>query len=289
MNGSQFSQTLSGRALYLLAVLLVTISPLRTAISDQPDVTLAEIYREGVDVSRYWVSEKLDGVRAYWDGTHLRSRQGNIYVAPAWFTAGFPNTPMDGELWMGRNSFQQLVSIVRRRQPSDESWRNIRYMVFDLPSADQVFSDRLRQLAQLIEGLDTQVIRLVDQYRLPDHASLMRKLAEVTAAGGEGLMLHLGSSSYRAGRTRDLLKVKPYLDAEARVIEHLPGKGKYRGMLGSLLVESPQGRRFRVGTGFSDAERERPPPIGSIITYKYHGYTDAGLPRFPSYLRVREE
>lgn len=289
MKGSRFSQTLFGRALYLLAVLLVTISPVRTATSDQPDVTLAEIYREGVDVSRYWASEKLDGVRAYWDGTRLRSRQGNIYVAPAWFTAGFPKTPMDGELWMGRNTFQQLVSIVRRQQPSDENWRKIRYMVFDLPSVDLVFTDRLRELEQLIQGLDSQVIQLVDQYRLPDHASLMRKLAEVTAAGGEGLMLHLGSSSYRAGRTRDLLKVKPYLDAEARVLEHLPGKGKYTGMLGSLLVESAPGRRFRIGTGFSDAERKSPPPIGSIITYKYHGYTDAGLPRFSSYLRVREE
>jgi DNA ligase-1 len=102
-------------------------------------------------------------------------------------------------------------------------------------------------------------------------------------------MLHRGASRYASGRSDDLLKLKPYLDAEARVVAHLPGKGKYRGLMGALLVESTQGGRFRIGTGFSDAERVDPPPIGAQITYRYHGFTDAGIPRFPSFLRVREE
>ncbi len=217
------------------------------------------------------------------------SRSGNPYAAPAWFTDGFPKLPLDGELWMGRNSFQQLVSVVRRNRPDDEDWRAVRYMVFDLPNGAGGFTERLESLERLLGKLNSPYIRLVQQYRLKDHISLMEKLTQVVEAGGEGLILHHGSSIYRAGRSNDLLKVKPYLDAEARVIAHLPGQGKYTGMLGSLLVEAADGRRFRIGTGFSDVDRTQPPPIGSLITYKYHGLTDAGLPRFASYLRVREQ
>jgi DNA ligase-1 len=85
------------------------------------------------------------------------------------------------------------------------------------------------------------------------------------------------------------LKLKTYEDAEAVVIAHLPGKGKYQGMMGALLVEMPDQRRFKIGTGFSDAQRADPPPIGSTITYKYFGKTSTQLPRFASFLRVRNE
>ncbi len=274
----------------LCVILLLLFSHVCQAeVEERPDVLLANIYREGMDISEYWVSEKLDGVRAYWNGAVFLSRNGNRYVAPAWFTEGFPKTPLDGELWLGRNRFQQLVSIVRKEQPNDDEWREVRYMVFDLPDAEGEFTERLRSLESLVRKVNSPTIRLVRQYRLPDHQSLLEKLTQVVTAGGEGLMLHRGSSLYRAGRSNDLLKVKPYLDAEARVIEHLPGKGKYTGLLGALLVESAEGKRFRIGTGLSDADRINPPPLGSLITYKYHGFTDAGVPRFPSYLRVRQE
>ena len=129
---------------------------------------------------------------------------------------------------------------------------------------------------------------LVDQFRVADHAELMARLEAVVAAGGEGLMLHHEDAPYRAGRSDDLLKVKPYLDAEARVIAHLPGQGRYAGLMGALLVEESSGRRFRLGNGFSDEERRSPPPIGSLVTFKYQGRTRHGLPRFASFLRVRE-
>jgi DNA ligase-1 len=255
----------------------------------KPDLALANLYREGVDLDRYWVSEKLDGVRAYWDGSRLLSRQGNRYAAPSWFTRGFPPVPLDGELWAGRGHFQQLVGTVRKGQPDDEEWREVRYMVFDLPGDSGDFSRRLQHLQNFFETIDSPYIRLVQQVRVADHRQLMQRLADVVEAGGEGLMLHRAGSTYQGGRSDDLLKVKPYMDAEARVIAHLPGQGKYTGMLGALLVETPDGRRFRLGTGFSDAERASPPPLGSLVTYKYHGLTDSGLPRFASFLRIRKE
>jgi DNA ligase-1 len=86
-----------------------------------------------------------------------------------------------------------------------------------------------------------------------------------------------------------LLKVKSFLDAEARVIEHLPGEGRHKGRLGALVVETAGGTRFSVGTGFSDAEREAPPALGSVITFRYQELSTGGVPRFPSYIGVRDD
>ncbi len=253
----------------------------------RPALMLANIYAEGVDLSAYWVSEKLDGMRAFWDGERLVSRGGHPIHAPNWFTAGFPAVPLDGELWMGRGTFERLSGAVRRQQPDPDDWRQIRLMVFDQPTPDATFGQRLQMLRTLIPAARSPYLRLVEQFRVAGHAELMQHLDAVIQAGGEGLMMHRDDSRYRAGRTDDLLKVKPYLDAEATVIAQLPGRGKYQGMLGALLVEDAAGRRFRLGSGFTDAERRRPPPVGSLVTFKYQGETEQGLPRFACFLRVR--
>ena len=254
-----------------------------------PAPALAGVYREGIDLTRYWVSEKLDGVRARWDGAALLSRRGNRLHAPPWFVEGFPAEPLDGELWLGRGTFEKLSGVVRRAVPDDDAWRGVRFMVFDLPAHPADFDGRLRRLRELFAGIASPRLGLVEQFRVADHAELLAALDRVVALGGEGLMLHDGRARYRAGRTNDLLKVKRYEDAEALVVAHLPGRGKYAGLLGSLLVETPDGRRFRLGSGFSDEERRRPPAVGATVTYKHYGVTRNGIPRFASFLRVRPE
>ena len=254
-----------------------------------PPLLLADVYREGVALDRYWVSEKLDGVRAYWDGERLRSRKGNPINAPPWFVAHFPRVPLDGELWMGRGAFERLSGAVRRQRPDDAQWREIRFMVFDLPSSPATFDRRLQRLREMFETVASPYVALVEQFRVAGRAELMERLERVVAGGGEGLMLHKGSSLYAAGRSDDLLKLKTHEDAEAVVIGHLPGKGRLTGMLGALLVETPEGLRFRLGTGFSDEERRNPPPLGATITYRHHGRTRNGVPRFASFLRIRDE
>lgn len=253
----------------------------------KPEFMLAQVYRPGIDVSAYWISEKLDGVRAHWDGSHLITRGGNRIRAPAWFTAGLPPVPLDGELWAGRGTFDEVSGTVRHLQPDEAAWRRVRYMIFDMPDPELAFSQRLDALKALLDDVENAHIRMVPQFRLPDHDALMRKLEHTTAVGGEGLMLHRADARHRAGRSDDLLKLKPYLDAEARVIEHLPGKGKYSGMLGALRVRTEDGRVFALGTGLSDAQRREPPPLGSLVTYRYRGLTSKGIPRFASFLRVR--
>ena len=252
-------------------------------------VSLANVYRGDADLSRYWVSEKLDGVRTLWDGAALYSRNGNRFNAPAWFVEGFPPEALDGELWMGRGTFEVLSGAVRRETPDPAAWQRIRYMVFDLPEMAAPFDERLRRMRDMFAEPPSRHIALVEQFRVKSEAELMARLETVVAEGGEGLMLRDGRSLHRAGRSDDLLKLKTYQDAEAVVVAHLPGKGKYRGMLGSLLVEMPDGRRFKLGTGLTDVERRDPPPVGATVTFKYTGTTVNGIPRFASFLRIRAD
>ena len=271
-----------------LAIGLFSLA-IQTAIADPaPKLALAKVYQQTETIDQYWVSEKLDGVRAYWDGKKLISRQGNIYNAPEWFTKGFPEQPLDGELWIKRTTFEQLVSTVRKDKPIDSEWQQVKYMIFDLPASDSNFTDRLTELHQMLDDHDNPHLKLIKQYRLTDHVGLQEKLKSVIKLGGEGLMLHRGDSIYKAGRTSDILKVKTFQDAEAIVIAHLHGKGKYEGMLGAIRVETPDGRQFKIGTGFKDKDRKNPPAIGSQITYKYFGLTRKGIPKFASFLRIRE-
>lgn len=271
--------------LLLLGLLLIIA---RAGLASPPPVPLANIYQDGVTLEDYWVSEKLDGVRAYWDGQRFLSRNGNVYQAPDWFVAGFPNVPLDGELWMGRQRFAELSGAVRKQIPVDRQWRDIQFHVFDLP-ASGLFHNRYERLKALVQKTGSRYLRLVEQKQATSHIRLMARLDELVAEGGEGLMLKRKDSRYKAGRSDDLLKVKTFADAEAVVVEHLAGKGRLQGMMGALRVELPSGRRFRIGTGFSDELRARPPALGTRITFKYSGYTATGLPRFASFLRVRND
>jgi DNA ligase 1 len=258
---------------------------------DRPPVMLANVYDAGadIDLSDYWVSEKLDGVRGYWDGHELLTRTGNVIRTPAWFTASWPDVPLDGELWAGRGRFEHASSTVRTETPDDGAWRQMRFMVFDLPAHGGAFTERVAALNALLGRLAVPWLQAVMQFQVADRGALEAKLEKVVAAGGEGLMLHRGSSLYRAERSDDLLKYKLYQDAEARVVGHLPGKGKYERMLGALLVERPDGLRFRIGTGFTDEQRLNPPPVGSCVTYAYNGFTASGIPRFARFVRLRDD
>lgn len=273
----------------LFLLLLCLTSTFSHADNHQPPpLTLAKSYKGKIDLTQYWVSEKLDGVRAYWNGKQFISRQGNFFPAPTWFTKGFPTQTMDGELWLARGGFQKLLSIVSKNQAIDKEWQQIRYFVFDLPQTNKPFTQRLNTLQKLVKKSRSPYLNLVHQYRLSDEPTLLKKLNQITTAGGEGLMLHRANAFYRAGRNDDLLKVKPYYEAEATVVAYIPGKGKYSGMLGSIVVKTPQGLQFRIGSGFTDAQRRTPPPLGSTITYTYHGKTKKGIPRFASFLRIRK-
>lgn len=252
-------------------------------------LSLANTYRSDLNLEHYWVSEKYDGIRAYWNGQQFLSRQGLPIEAPAWFTAGWPAYAMDGELWAGRGQFAKVQSIVAQGRKDEAAWQQLRYMVFDLPGHSGPFTQRHRALQRTVAQLQQAWVQAVPQWTVQDHAALMRQLRAMTRQGAEGLMLRRMDTPYRAGRSDDLIKLKLFEDAEAIVIGHIPGKGKYQGMTGALLVQTADGLRFRIGSGLSDADRANPPPIGSTITYRYNGTHPSGLPRFARFWRVRTE
>ncbi len=252
-----------------------------------PGILLAHAWDNSSDLTGWWMSEKLDGVRAYWDGKQFVSRQGNIFTAPDWFTEDLPSdVHLDGELWIARKTFQRTVSIVRRQDRGKE-WEEVKYLVFDAPQVDDVFEARMAYLQQLLDETRPRYATPHLQERCRDVAHLTEELKRVEAAGGEGLMLRQPNSRYEYGRSHSLLKVKTFHDAEARVLEYLPGTGKHKGKMGALSVELSNGIKFAIGTGFTDKERANPPPIGSIVTFRYQELTDAGVPRFPSFVRAR--
>jgi DNA ligase-1 len=192
-------------------------------------------------------------------------------------------------LWLGRGSFERLSGIVRREQPDDVEWRAVRYMIFELPGASGSFRERIAAIRQLVRQAAVPWLQEIEQFQVVDRSSLQKKLNEVVQGGGEGLMLHRADALYETGRSDTLLKLKPWDDAEAVVIGHLPGKGKYAGMLGALRVRAADGREFSLGSGFADEQRRNPPAIGTTVTYRYRDITRHGLPRFASFMRIRVE
>ena len=273
---------------HLLLTGLVAALPWRDAaaasVLQQPT-----LYSDAVDPATCLVSEKYDGVRGHWDGETLRFRSGRVVPAPAWFTARLPRgTPLDGEMWLGRGRFDALSGSVRKAEPIDAEWRELRYVVFELPGASGTFAQRAQRIRELVGQATWPQVVAVEQVRVADRQALREKLADVVTRGGEGLVLHRADAPYRAGRSDAVMKLKPELDTEAVVVAHHAGQGRFEGQLGALEVRMPNGRRFLIGTGFSEAQRRAPPPVGSVVTYRYRDLTATGLPRFASFLRMHD-
>ena len=262
-------------------------------------VMLAHSWKDQ-DPTGWWMSEKLDGMRAYWDGHGLFSRNGNPVYTPEWFLAGLPKqVALDGELWLGRGHFQDLVSITRSQVP-DERWKNVKYLVFALPDSGLPFVEQIAALGKMprsyVDGPPTRLgnsIRKVtwspvEQVQCRNLAHLKSYHKTIAAEGGEGVMLRRGASPYERRRSHELLKVKDFLDGEAEVLGTYAGEGKHLGRIGGyhcrLLANDAL---FDVGTGLSDHDREHPLKRGTIITVKYQNLSDAGNPRFPVFVAVR--
>jgi len=255
------------------------------AAASAPRLLLASEAPPDIDPVGYLVSEKFDGVRAVWDGDSLRFRSGSRVAAPTWFTERLPRQALDGELWMRHGAFEAVVGAVRRQMPRDAEWRAISYHVFELPDAPGDFVARAQAMRQIAARTGFAPLVAVAQSIVADRPALQRRLDEVLHRGGEGLMLHRADAPYVAGRIEVLLKLKPLHDAEAIVIGHVPGKGRLQGMMGALRVRMPNGVRFLIGTGFTDAQRAHPPSVGSVVTFRHRGLTGQGVPRFASYVR----
>ncbi|WP_416191439.1 DNA ligase [Neisseria sp. CCUG12390] len=248
------------------------------------DLLLAQEYTDQ-DIQGWAMSEKLDGVRAYWNGTQLISRQGYAFTPPAGYTRQFPPYPLDGELFSTRGQFEQISAAVRS---ASGDWQNIKLHVFDVPKAGGNLYQRLDVAKQWLQLYPAAPIAVIEQIPVENTRQAQDFLKQVEAQGGEGVMLRNPEQRYTGGRSSQLLKLKSQHDAECIVTRHYEGKGKNQGRLGAVGCRNQYGE-FRIGSGFKDAERDNPPPVGSTITYRYRGFTQKGTPKFATFVRIRDE
>ena len=268
----------------IIIVFLLLLTSLFT-YAQKPNLLLLKSYKDDTNVTNWLVSEKLDGVRGYWNGKKLISRNGKAFATPPWFTKGFPPFEIDGELWTKRGDFEHIVSIVNTQTPH-EGWRDISYNIFEVPHQKGGLMERLGVLKRWLKKNPNSFIRIIPQKLCRGSEHLKQMLDEVEKKGAEGLVVRDPDTSYVGKRSSRSLKVKSFKDDECMVTGYTNGAGKFKGLVGALLCRWGD-RILRIGSGLSQDERENPPKIGSEITFKYNGFTKNGNPKFPVFLRVR--
>ncbi len=250
------------------------------------DLQKPQVYKGNEEIQNWVMSEKLDGIRGYWDGKQLKTRKGILIHAPEWFLADFPPFELDGELWSDRRQYELTQSIVLDTKPSS-GWRKITYNIFEVPNTDGDFLTRLQKASDWFSHHPNQFVKIIPQISCRNKEHLHQYLKEIESKGGEGVIVKDPKLGYHTGRSPHVLKVKNHADMEGTVIAINPGKGKFADMMGSLTVKLESGLTFKLGTGFSNEVRQNPPAIGKIVTFKYFGFTKKGIPKFASYLRIR--
>ncbi len=256
--------------------------------ASKPELLLLKAYEEGLEVKGWLMSEKLDGVRAYWDGKKLLSRSGKEFAVPTWFIQDFPPFSIDGELWSKRGDFERISSITSQKEAHD-GWKNLTYNIFEVPNQKGGLLQRLEVLKNYLEKKTNTPIRIIKQLTCKDSIHLKTFLKEVEDKGGEGLVIRNPDALYIAKRTSEALKVKSFQDSECEVVGYKNGEGKFQDKVGSITCKLEDGKILHVGSGLDDTQRVNPPKVGTLITFKYQGLTKNGLPRFPVFLRVRKE
>jgi len=250
--------------------------------ADRPNLLLLQTYRDQ-NISGWVVSEKLDGIRAYWSGTKLLTRSGKEINAPRWFTRDYPPFEIDGELWSKRADFENISSIVRDKVPS-ESWREIKHYIFEVPNAKGGLLQRLEK----VKAYQSDIIKVLPQIKIKNQKELYRFLKEIETKRGEGVVVRDPNAPYIDRRTHKALKLKSFKDDECIVVGYTKGRGKFKNMVGAIECQMKNGTLFKIGTGLSNQIRKTPPPIGEEITFKYQNLTKYGKPRFPVFLRVSQ-
>lgn len=273
------------RILLVVFILSFSASPV---FSNDLHLQKALVYQGNEEITGWYMSEKLDGIRGYWNGKNFLTRKGIMINAPEWFIIHFPPFALDGEFWSKRENFEFVQSTVLDRSPSD-SWKKITYNIFEVPDQKGDFSNRLEKAKKWFENHQNNHVKVIPQIVCKGKKHLEQFLREVASKGGEGVIIKDPKQQYHTGRTPYVLKVKKSDDMEGIVVAINQGKGKYKNMMGSLTVKLENGIIFKLGSGFSDHERANPPEIDSLVTFQYYGFTKNGIPRFPSFLRVRKD
>ena len=236
------------------------------------------------EIKDWFMSEKLDGIRAYWDGKDLYTKNGNKIYAPSWFLEKFPKFELDGELWSKRDDFENIQNIVLDINPSSK-WKELTYNIFEVPNSKGDFEERLSIIKNYLNKNPNNYIKIIPQIICENQEHLESYLQELLNKKAEGIIIKNPNINYFAGRSEEVLKVKKFEDMEGEIIGHNYKDNKFK----SLKVKIENNVIFNLGGGFSDNERLNPPKTGDIVTFKYYGFTKNAKPKFASFLRVRKK
>ncbi|BAS67182.1 DNA ligase [Bathymodiolus septemdierum thioautotrophic gill symbiont] len=270
----------------IIKILCLLCLPSLLLAVNKPDLFLLKTYDDKKSVVGWVKSEKLDGIRGFWNGEQLLTRGGQQIMAPDWFVENYPPFSIDGELWTKRGNFEEISSIVRRKNP-DERWHKISHQIFEVPNQDGGLLNRLKVLRNYLKNQANTPIKIIKQYPITHQNQVKKFLRDIVHKGGEGVVVRNPNTAYQTGRLSSALKVKQYFDTECVVTEILPGKGKYTDKMGSPLCKTKDGTMVKIGSGFTDVQRENPPTIGTSVTFKYYDLTKKGKFKYPVFLRVR--
>jgi DNA ligase-1 len=271
-----------------IAGLILSLFFYSSLFAGEPALQKPIVYTDQENITGWVMSEKLDGIRGYWDGIRMYTRKGIPLHPPPWFIENFPPFSLDGELWSKRSDFEFIQSVVLDQTPG-EGWEHITYNIFEVPNEKGDFLFRLNRARTWFEAHKNTHARIIPQIRIKEKLDMEEFLKEIESMGGEGVILKNPDIPYHTGRSPHILKVKNFQDMEGVVVGINKGKGKYKNLMGSMTVKLENGTTFKLGTGFSDKIRHTPPQPGSTVTFKYHGLTKNGIPKFASFLRVRQD
>jgi DNA ligase 1 len=235
-------------------------------------------------INNWLMSEKLDGIRAYWDGKNLYTKNGNPIFTPKEFTNNFPSFELDGELWTKRDDFENIQNIVLDKSPSSK-WNEISYNIFEAPNSKGNFYKRVEKIKIWFENNPNNNVNIIKQYLCKDEEDLDTFLEKIISLKGEGVIIKNPNLEYINKRSQNSLKVKKFYDDEG-IIQKINYKNN---QMKSLTIKLKNGTTFNLGNGFSDIQRVNPPKVGEQITFKYYGLTKNGKPKFASFLRVRNQ
>jgi len=238
------------------------------------------------DVHVGWcMSEKFDGVRAIWTSTELKTRTGSTIKAPEWFVSRLPRDHgLDGELWLGHGRFDEVNTMFR--SANDERWHEAKYMVFDLLDPLTIhdpYCDRYR----LLQKLDLRPpLVLVKQQPIDSLEHATNYLHLVVDQGGEGIVVRDPDAAYMPNkRPAHIRKWKLAKRGTGVVVGHVPGRGRLKGCVGSMVVEaSDGGKRFYLANSEGCRGHKA---IGSTVHYKFMELTKHGVPRHPVMVTVK--
>lgn len=243
-----------------------------------------KIYTNKANIQGWYMSEKLDGIRAYWDGKELKTKNGNKIFVPKGFLTNFPTFKLDGELWTKRSDFENIQSIILDKIPS-KNWDKITYNIFEVPNSKGDFLQRLKKAKIWFEKHPNKYIRFIKQIKCKDKNHLNNFLEKLVNQKAEGVIIKNAKLPYFGNRSNNILKVKKFFDMEGEIIQI----NKKDNRMKSLLIKLKNGITFNLGGGFSKNQRLNPPKIGQIVTFKYYGFTKYQKPKFASFLRVRKK